>query len=83
MRKSSHHEQEFCDPGLESRRSLSGSVAIPILNHTDLYILSGSGSLLCGKLHSANNSRASILRWDRSDLVLGLVDLAGSAQLGR
>ena len=83
VRKSSHHERGFCDLDLESRQSLLGDVAISILNHTDLDLSSGSGSLLCGNLHSANSKLASILPWDRSDLVLGSADLAGSAQLGR
>ena len=83
VRKSSHHERGFCDLDLESRRSLFGDVAISILNHTDLDLFSGSGSLLCGNLHSANSNLASILRWDRSDLVSGSVDLAGSAQCGQ
>ena len=83
MRKSSHHEQGFCDIGLESRRPLFGYFAILILNHTDLDLYSRSGSLLCGNLHSANISLASTLPLDCSDLVLGSVDLAGSAQCDR
>ena len=78
----SHHELEFCDIGLESQRSLFGDVAILILDRTNFYLSPVSGSSLCGNLHSSNNSIASILPWDRSDMVLRSVDLVGSAQLG-
>ena len=68
---------------LSRERSLFGDAAISVLNHTDLDLYSRSGSLLCGSLHSANSSPASILPWDQSDLVLGSADLAGSAQFGQ
>ena len=68
VRESSQHERGFCDLDLESWQSLLGDVAVSILNHTDLDLSSGSGSLLCGNLHSANSNLASILPWSRSDL---------------
>ena len=82
MLKSSHHKQGICDLELESRQTPFGDIVTLVLDHTDLDLSSGSGSLLWRNLHSANNSLASILPWDRSDLVCGSADLAGSAQLG-